>query len=256
MTRVFILDPKRHRAATVGAELTRAGLQVHTIESGLEAITALERAEPDLVLCREHLGDMAASELCAAIESDTAVETPEMVLLLDRDSSLPEADLRYCLLIEPQQPIRQVLLTYLGRPPLAVPTRPQRGLPTFCFVGTGGPEYVADLVQLVATRESLGALTVICGSRVAQLFFERGFVRHATYRGIVGEAAFARLFADLVSSGARFSFESASEAELEAQPCTIGVSALHLLIHVAVSYDEKRQPQEVAAERLAMGRVQ
>jgi CheY-like chemotaxis protein len=68
-------------ASTVPDAFAKAGFKVQLSESGVFALTMLERDKPEVIVCADHLGDMSGREMHEIVRSDASLNEVLFILL-------------------------------------------------------------------------------------------------------------------------------------------------------------------------------
>lgn len=84
--RILVVEDEAEIAALVAYQLTREGYRVETVANGSEALDALRRERPDLVVLDRMLPEVSGDEVLQAIRSDAGTLTmPVLVLTAKRE---------------------------------------------------------------------------------------------------------------------------------------------------------------------------
>ena len=90
---VLLIMPRASSGPSMHEYLRLVGADVHTADSGLEALTQMERLLPDAIVCSAHLEDMSGRELLSIVRSDGQFERVVFLLLDSRaDAEFGERD--------------------------------------------------------------------------------------------------------------------------------------------------------------------
>jgi two-component system phosphate regulon response regulator PhoB len=81
MKRILVIDDEPDLRELVRVNLDQAGYSVETASSGREALHALHRSIPDLVILDLMLPDVSGTELCRKIRSDPALAELPVIML-------------------------------------------------------------------------------------------------------------------------------------------------------------------------------
>lgn len=84
--RILVVEDEPDIAAVVAYQLTREGFQVETAATGPEAMAALEREAPDLVLLDRMLPGLSGDEVLKALRADPSMQSiPVLILTAKRE---------------------------------------------------------------------------------------------------------------------------------------------------------------------------
>jgi putative two-component system response regulator len=78
---ILVVDDDRQVLEVLAAQLTTFGYRIVTACSGEDALQALERATPDLLLTDVHMGAMSGIELCARLKRDQRFQLTPVIIL-------------------------------------------------------------------------------------------------------------------------------------------------------------------------------
>jgi two-component system phosphate regulon response regulator PhoB len=81
MNRILVVDDEPDLRELVRVNLDQAGYRVETASSGREALQALRRSPPDLVVLDLMLPDVSGTELCRKIRSDSELADIPVIML-------------------------------------------------------------------------------------------------------------------------------------------------------------------------------
>lgn len=180
----LLIMSRSSREARLSEYLRLAGVEVQRAESGLHALTQLERVLPDAVVCAAQLEDMSGRELMSILRSDDQFQ--QVVFLLLGALEDDEFGIRDAAVAgeaspaEVMQELRSVLAH--GREPAS--TELAGNLEALGLDGA--------LLALGHGRRS-GTLRVECQSSCAELWLAQGQVVNARYGPLQGEAALLAL---------------------------------------------------------------
>lgn len=79
--RVLVVEDERDIAALVAYQLTREGFRVETAHTGDDALTALNRQIPDLVVLDRMLPGISGDEVLKSLRSEAATESVPVLML-------------------------------------------------------------------------------------------------------------------------------------------------------------------------------
>jgi two-component system phosphate regulon response regulator PhoB len=82
--RVLVVEDEPDIAALIAYQLTREGLRVETAATGTEALTAVSREVPDLVVLDRMLPGVSGDEVLKALKSDPATRAVPVLVLTAR----------------------------------------------------------------------------------------------------------------------------------------------------------------------------
>ena len=82
--RVLVVEDERDIAALIAYQLTREGFRVETVTTGTEALTAIDREIPDLVVLDRMLPGISGDEVLRSIRNEPATEHLPIVILTAR----------------------------------------------------------------------------------------------------------------------------------------------------------------------------
>jgi hypothetical protein len=124
--------------------------------------------------------------------------------------------------------------------PAAVPETPRRRSPDLS--GSLGVLDLMELSQAFSLAGKTGQLFLDCPRGEGCVTFELGKVIHATIRDRAGREAFAEILqATLRERNIAFRFAPREQGELAAVPRTIDLTVQHLLLSLAVDFDETQE---------------
>ncbi len=86
--RILAIDDEPDLLELVRVGLTQAGYVVETAASGNEALAALRRAPPDLILLDVMLPDLSGTELCARIRADQRLASVPIIMLTAKSEEI------------------------------------------------------------------------------------------------------------------------------------------------------------------------
>jgi CheY-like chemotaxis protein len=221
-------------ASTIPDAFAKAGFKVQLSESGVFALTMLERDKPDVIVCVDNLGDMRGREMHEIVRSDAALSEVLFVLLdgsaeqkileTAKDIELSwmssASDVVRCVkdLVQPEmpapvaaKPVAEKLSSQRAAmmPPSPAPT-PGFSLSrdTSVFqnnkttkdrtIGATGTLEIFTLFDLAVSLTSnlkIGILHIRIGKQEGSIFFYKGSLTHAEMKGLQGEAALMMIFA-------------------------------------------------------------
>jgi hypothetical protein len=128
-------------------------------------------------------------------------------------------------------------------PPAAAPETPEtppRRSPDLS--GSLGVLDLMELSQAFSLAGKTGQLLLDCPRGEGCVYFELGKVIHATIRDRAGREAFAEILqATLRERNIAFRFAPREQGELAAVPRTIDLTVQHLLLSLAVDFDETQE---------------
>jgi len=188
------------RSATFEEYLRLAGVDVQMAESGLHALTQLERLLPDAIVSDAQLEDMSGSELMEILRSD--VQFGEVVfLLLGQQETAAFGPLDAAIPGEPQPAdVLRELRPILSQ--TATAARSVRG--TLSTLGLDG------VLNVLAQSRRTGVLHVETLSCASDVWIQDGQAVNAKYGILQGEKALVRLLAGTqVLVNADYHFEHA-----------------------------------------------
>ncbi len=273
-------------ASTVPDAFAKAGFKVQLSESGVFALTMLERDRPDVIVCADHLGDMSGREMHEIVRSDASLNEV-LFILLDgaADEKIPDSknDLELSWMASASDIVRSAKdLLELSNPvvPLVVSTKPvaeklntQRAvvmpnMPSSGLsnskedsifqngktqksrtVGASGTLEIFTLFDLAVSLTSnlkIGILHIRIAKDEGTIFFFKGNLTHAEFKGLNGEAALLTIFAmaDELKSDTEFIFEPLELVTQPPEASSIQTSIDKLLFTVAVELDHQREARK------------
>ena len=77
-------------ASSIPDAFAKAGFKVQLAESGIFALTLLERDRPDLIVCADFVGDMRGREMFDIVRSDSSLAEIAFILL-DGTEGIPDS---------------------------------------------------------------------------------------------------------------------------------------------------------------------
>ncbi len=86
--RILAVDDEPDLLELVRVGLTQAGYVVETATSGSEALAALRRAPPDLILLDLMLPDLSGTELCARVRADARLAGVPIIMLTAKSEEI------------------------------------------------------------------------------------------------------------------------------------------------------------------------
>jgi len=86
--RILAIDDEPDLLELVRVGLTRAGYVVETASTGEEALAALRRAAPDLILLDVMLPDLSGTELCSRIRADQRLASVPIIMLTAKSEEI------------------------------------------------------------------------------------------------------------------------------------------------------------------------
>lgn len=249
------------RAATLARAANACGAVVSLAESGMHALTRLERGRPDLIVCDEALPDMRGADLLEIVRSDSA--GAELAVILLSSGPLPEASGPLDRTLPPdltpdalmaqvfsesvEEALDPSLLLLDDEDEPQVPA-PSGHSPSGHLGGTLDPEGFLDLLMFLSHTRKSGELAVRLGGLgsdplEARLSLAGGELWSASWGATVGEAAVGAVFRAVHQSGrAEFAFMPSPPADVQVAPREITVPTAHLLLHTTVQFDEAHAP--------------
>jgi CheY-like chemotaxis protein len=243
MAKIVVVDRNRSKTAELGHALGAAGHKVVIAYSASLALTALERAEPDLVVAGAESDDLTGSDLCAIMRADPNGRERLFLLLADGPAATATAGVDLFLPESAEVPeiVGAVAAMLRGEPVDAVP-RPRS------LRGSLGVMDLAEITQAISISGKTGHLTASLAAGEAVVWFVSGRAVHAQFHGLDGERAFHALIAAAHEDDGDFCFDPVDPAEAQSFPKTIARSVDQLLLIVAADIDEghaaARGPEE------------
>jgi len=86
--RILVIDDEPDLLELVRVGLTQAGYIVETASTGNEALAALRRAPPDLILLDVMLPDLSGTELCSRIRADQRLAAVPIIMLTAKSKEI------------------------------------------------------------------------------------------------------------------------------------------------------------------------
>jgi two-component system phosphate regulon response regulator PhoB len=86
--RILAVDDEPDLLELVRVGLTQAGYVVETATSGSDALAALRRAPPDLILLDLMLPDLSGTELCARVRADQRLSAMPIIMLTAKSEEI------------------------------------------------------------------------------------------------------------------------------------------------------------------------
>ncbi len=271
-------------ASSIPDAFSKAGFKVELAETGIFALTMLERDKPDVIVSADYLGDMTGREMYEIVRSDAALNQVFFVLLDGAaETSIPDSttDLELSWMSTPNEVVRAVkdLLEMSKLKPSASPTKPVaeklsapvlterpmpgntpiRLKPDFDFqseramktrtVGASGTLEILTLFDLAVSLTSnakVGMLHIRIVKEQGNIFFYKGSLTDANFKGLRGEAALLAIFAmaDEYKSDTEFIFEPLELESLPPEVSSIKTPIDKLLFNVAVELDHQREARK------------
>jgi two-component system phosphate regulon response regulator PhoB len=81
MKKIFVIDDEPDLCELVRINLDQAGYQVETASSGRDALQAIRRSQPDLVILDLMLPDVPGAQLCQKMRSDPELRDMPVIML-------------------------------------------------------------------------------------------------------------------------------------------------------------------------------
>lgn len=255
---LLVLSGGAERTVTLARAAQQQGLTVRVAESGMHALTQLERGRPALIVCDEVLPDMRGSDLLEIVRGDGDSAHLPVVLLtsgplpgvggpLDRTLPPDLAPDRLMAQVLPLLGEEQTLdpsLLLLDDEDEAPAAASSGHPPSGQLGGTLDPEGFLDLLMFLSHTRKSGELTVRLGRpgddlREARLGLVGGELWSASCGPVRGEAAVGAVFGAVHQSRrAEFAFVPLPPASLQVAPREITVPTAPLLLHTTVQFDE------------------
>jgi CheY-like chemotaxis protein len=220
-------------SSSVADAFAKAGFKVQLAESGVFALTMLERDKPDFIVCGDHLGDMSGREMYEIVRSDVAM-SEVLFILLDgsAEEKIPDSkkDLELSWMTSPGDIVRSardllgMSMTPTSTKPVADKLSTTRSAPlsksrvssgtsasisrdSSIFgsektmknrtIGASGTLEIFTLFDLAVSLTSnlkVGALHIRIAKEEGGIFFFKGALTHAEFKSLIGEPALLAIF--------------------------------------------------------------
>lgn len=280
-------------ASTIPDAFAKAGFKVQLAESGIFALTMLERDKPDVIVCVDYLGDMRGREMYDIVRSDSTLDEILFILLDGTgEEKIPDSkrDLEISWMASATEVVRSARdLLAMSRDtvpapsssrPLAEKLSAPRAMPAPVqkapslvsdaprlstsrdnsifqsdktmksrTVGASGTLEIFTLFDLAVSLTSnlkVGNLHIRIATEEGSIFFFKGNLTHAEFRGLTGEAALMAIFAaaDEFKSDTEFVFEPLELSSLPPEASSINMPIDKLLFNIAVELDHQREARK------------
>lgn len=257
--RVLIVDARGAEGDLLREMVSTLGHSVYHVESGLHALTMVERHAPEAWLIADNLEDIELRELCASLRLDTAASEALVLAYVASGSRLTARPEAADGLLRTEDDL--LTLTYLADQKMQEWVELQRArrwsaglhsLRSFerdanALVGSFELVSFVELVQMITLAGRRAVLEILLELGAARLYFKRGEVLHAEYGSIEGEPA-AQAIHDAVdrSPATRFRITRVAPEELEELPVSVGMHGQQLLLQLSVKRDRDDQDRESA----------
>ena len=237
MKQIFVVVPDPARAALIGWLVSAAGAHAHLSDGALPALTELERAEVDAVICSEDAGDMTGEDFRNILRYEPATRLTPVYLLTpqagQQRAEAPNYD------VEPSintLDLVQMVLAQVGVD--AAPHLPCDSTPGDLH-GEMDEVGLAELISWVAEMELSGHWLIEIQGHRGYLLMQRGDVTYAEFSGYGGHAALLELLDQAEQDPhSRFRFCRAELPEGPA-PRNIEERTERLLMEVTVDLDHR-----------------
>jgi CheY-like chemotaxis protein len=268
-------------ASSIPDAFSKAGFKVELAETGVFALTMLERDKPDVIVSADYLGDMTGREMYDIVRSDAALNEV-LFILLDgaAETRIPDSktDLELSWMSTTNEVVRAVkdliemskvktvvaatkpvaekisapILTerpMLGNPPIRLKRdfdfQSEKAMKNRTIGASGTLEILTlfDLAISLTSNSKIGMLHIRIVKEQGHIFFYKGSLTDANFKGLQGEAALLAIFAmaDEFKSDTEFIFEPLELASLPPEVSSIKTSIDKLLFNVAVELDHQRE---------------
>lgn len=263
--RVLIVDSRGAEGDLLREMVATLGHSAYHVESGLHALTMVERHAPEAWLIADNLEDIDLRELCASLRLDAAASEALVLTYTVPKSTTTTRPEAADGLIRSDDDL--LTLTYLADQKMQEWVELQRArrwsagmhsLRSFereanALVGTFELVSFVELVQMITLAGRRAALEILLELGAATLYFKRGEVVHAEYGTLEGEPA-AQAIHDAVerTPEARFRISRIAPERLDQLPVSIGMHGQQLLLRLSVArdrHDHDTPPPD--ADRLA-----
>lgn len=248
--RILILTTDTERANALEALFSSLDHACETQHDALYALTALERARPDLIVCGAEAGGMSGLEFHEIVRSEAHLNSTGFVLL-DSKARLSGA---HDAVLEPDAEPEEIaatsrtMLVNLGRLEAdrfeQGSVRPSSNDPR--LTGTFEVMSLFDLIVSLTQGKKSGDLCIQLASTQARVTIRSGRVTHATYQGKVGEDALLMTFTAVeADQGAEFVLRGPNANAGGRTEATIDTPIDQLLLKVAVGMDHNKKAGRV-----------
>ncbi len=257
--KVLLAAAEEEHRAVLAKALLDAGYEVAVAPSGSFALTMLEWERPDLIVSGAGVQDMDGEELFTLVRKDPAtMRTPFLLLGGAAHPGAPDpatagADITILgadvttddVVARVRDLLRRGADPRVANGDRVEATGGRRSLQELwetiavsesaeTAAGSLGPLDATEVVQAIAFGGTTGCLVVSVTAGRGTVLFENGRVAHASFRGLIGEPAFAAVIsAARGEAQARFCFSRADGAEVTHLPRTISRSVDQLLVSIA-----------------------
>lgn len=236
---LVMTDDVRREAVSVLA--TYEGLDVTSTDSGLHALTQLERSPPDVIICDNRLNDLSGAEFHEIIRSEPGTRGTPLLML--SDTPLSWLDPRLDVNVPYTSTSRELvaaLVEFLRR---SAQVGGQQG--AFAegtdLAQISGLLDVMNLFDVITTFNQMrrtGRILVTVEKTEALIYLLSGKVRHVEYGEASGQPALLDTFVDTYAlPTSSFAFTVAPETLVVQLPETITLETSRLLLEIAVQLD-------------------
>ena len=235
---------RAEQAKAIEAQFAALGFTCETRTDALQALTALEREQPDIIVCGRDAGGMSGLELHEIIRSEPNLASTVFVILdvvaplmgpldvvLDADAT-PDEIAGICRTMLVNQGVLEADRFEKGS------LRPSSNDPQ--LTGTFEVMSLFDLIVSLTHSQKSGDLCIQLAQAQANVTIRAGRVTHATYQGKVGEDALLMTFTAVeADQGAEFVLRGLNATTGERT--TIDTPIDQLLLKVAVGMDHNKR---------------
>jgi CheY-like chemotaxis protein len=248
--KVFTVTLNAQRAVAFDAHFSSLGFEFQTTSDALYALTALERDQPDLIVCDSDAGGMSGQEFHEIVRSEPHLNAVVFVLLDATAHLSGSLDLMLPSDATPEEiaAMARTTLVNLGR---LEPDRFEKGSLRSSsndpqLTGTFEVLSLFDLIVSLTHGQKSGDLCIQLASAEAKITIRSGRVTHATYQGKVGEDALLLTFTAVEEDqGAEFVLRGLHASDKAQAVHTINTPIDQLLLKVAVGMDHHKKAERV-----------
>jgi CheY-like chemotaxis protein len=248
--KVLTVTLNAQRAEGFSSHFLNLGFECQTTDDALYALTALERDQPDLIVCEADAGSMSGQEFHEIVRSEPHLNSVVFVLLDAAVRLSGPLDLVLPFDATPDEiaAIARTTLVNLGR---LEPDRFEKGSLRSSsndpqLTGTFEVLSLFDLIVSLTHGQKSGDLCIQLASAEAKITIRSGRVTHATYQGKVGEDALLLTFTAVEKDqGAEFVLRGLHATDKAQSAHTINTPIDQLLLKVAVGMDHHKKTERI-----------
>ncbi|GAA4004332.1 DUF4388 domain-containing protein [Deinococcus rubellus] len=231
-------DVRREAVAVLAAN---EGLDITSTDSGLHALTQLERSPPDVIICDDRLGDLSGAEFHEIVRSEPGTRSTPLLLLSDTPHHWldPHLDLS----VPYTSTSRELVAALMKLIRRSTQTQGQLGgfgdAPDPAQIS--GTLEIMNLFDVITTFNQMrktGRILVNVAGAEALIYLLSGEIRHTEYGIASGHPALLQAFVDTYELPTSFFvFTVAPDPLVECLPETITLQTSRLLLETAFQLD-------------------